>query len=981
MKELSEIQKYILTQFQLLPFSYFSAEELQVIFNMDDITVLHKVLSVLSKKRFIVKKNKKYSPKKNKSDIITEIEDKTLLEIQLYLNFLQGHINFDSNELLKYKEIFSSLAINYFKLFTCTWNKCEIQLLNDTLLFLFRTGQLKKANLLFREHQNIKVKNQEEFDFLLSYAKSLQLKNRAKFVDALNTLILNKHFIESCTKADNLTHFFLFFFYLLRTNARQSESMDLFNEALLKLEKMDASKVYFDRLLFGKANIYLDLNQPKKAIEILEEVIESQLGYLEKLHPYLAECYASLGTAYHFLGNSELAIQYSLTALEILDFNYDTPSNEKTSIHFTLASAYLTSENYGLAREEIEITIKATENLSPKYHPDNSIYRSVDILLSKWKYPDAVDSMKKEFKKVKKYFSSNHPIIGFFHNNLAMLYSESKKYEKSNQHLLKAYRINYNLYNKDTVNQAMLLSNMALNFESINQYDEALGLLKRAEKILIKHFGENHPDIAKLFQAYAQVYTQIFDNNKALFYLKKASTIIEYYNKEHPSLVAIYSNMALNYQNMDKYKKAKELVLKAYELYGAFYSGKVSFMEVRLLNTLASISRKINDGSVRGEYSLKAYNKLIEIWNELLIENELLSVAYITCDNLFYDNKLKESRKLTEQLESSVRYSFMLQIPIENKTLAAIYNSIAMNAAAENEISYAINYMFKAVHILHRIKKIPENYLGGYYASLVELLIRSEYHREQAIPYLQKLIKIEHNKFDSANPRVIVNYNRSLAAIYMHLKQIDKSIQYYQIALKLIIEEESLSNMQHTMYLEIGHAYTAKRLLTKAIDYNLRALHAFYQTSNKHVESEASIMMQIASSYFYNAQYKLSLVYGHEAEHKLEKKSDNLFAKVNAYSLLSSVYNDVGDKKMAKKYILKLNQNLKSPKIPTNSVFTWLHKYRYARQLASDKNFSRALDVSEKLIETMNSVDFFNDLYIDIANFIIELKEIINEYK
>jgi tetratricopeptide (TPR) repeat protein len=980
MNTLNQSQKYLLAQFQLLPFTEFSAEELQVILDQNNEKELYKDLAHLSKRRLIVKKNKKFSPNEDKVLIINQLDDLTRNQLAIFIDFIQQHLSFDSNNLFKRKKTFSYLAVNYFHLFKFEWTPIEIKLLNNTLLYFYRVGDINEANLLSKKIEKLLRSDNESYKFSISFVKTIQLKNKGKYIDALAKLEENREYINSCTNRQFITQFYLYYFVLLRLNARQNQSMQLYEQAQKQLIKLEASQLLLDRLEFGKANIFIDINEPEKAIELLISVIENQLNYLDKLHPYMAESYISLGNAYHFAGNNELAIQYSLTALEILDFNYDTPSYEKASIHYTLASAYLNNDNYGLARETIENAINIVTELSQKYHPDLSIYRSVDILLNKWNYADPIKSMQEEFRKTKKYFPKNHSVIGFFHNNLAMLYSEEKEYEKSNKNLLAAYQINFNLFKKDTVNQAMLLSNMALNNEALGQYDEALGLLRRAENILVSNLGKNHQDIAKLYQAYAQVYTQMEDANKALSYLKKASSIIEYYNKEHPTLVAIYTNMSINFQNVGKFKKAKELILKAYSLYGAFYSEKTSFMEVKLLNTLATIARKIKDGTPKGEYSLKAYNKLKNVWNELLIEDDMLTVAFTTCDNLFYDEKLQESGQLAENLMNALHYSEMLNIRLDDKVVAAVYNSIAMNAAADSEIAIAINYMFRAVHILEKMH-VTESHLYGYYSTLVELLNNSSYHKELAIPYIQKLLALERNKLDNGDPRIIVNFNRSLASIYVHLGKYDKAIRYYEHAVNQILAHEFLGHLQYTLYLEIAQVYMLNGMFDKSQDFNLKARHAYYLTTNRLAETEASISMQIANSYLNDSCYKEALEYAHSAEKLLSKSGSHILAKINSFSLLSGIYNDIGDKTKAQNYMNDAMENLKLSKVPENSVFFWMHNYRYARHLASNDNPIKALEICEKIIRSMNKVDYFNDLFIDINNFINEINENLSVFK
>ncbi len=972
MEELSQNELYLFTKFQLLPSNFFLAEDLIVILRISDEKEFYKNLHSLSKKKLILKKSKKYSSIKLNSSAIKYLNQNLQNEIQEYLSFLQSHIHFSSNHLIIHKAMFADMALNYFKLFNPEWNINETELLNDTILYLYRTGKYKKGDQTLKKYYS--DKKSETFTLIINQAKAVQLKHKAKYAESLALLKSTMPYLKKCSKTSIISQFYQYFFILLRLNARQSESMDYLQEGNQLLKEKEAAQIDYDRMLFGYANILIDLNEPEKSIEILQTVIENQLSYLDKLHLYLAESYSLLGVAYHYAGNTELAIQYSLTALEIFNFNYDTPSNEKASLHFTLASAYLTSENYGLAREEIEKAMEISTEINTSNHPDNSIYHSVAILLNKWMYEQPIKEMNSEFNKVKKFFPENHPIIGFFHNNMAMLYSDNKEYEKSNSHLLAAYQINYNVYQKDTINQAMLLSNMALNYEALEQIEEALSLLGRAEKILVSNLGKNHPDNAKLYQLFAQVYMSKEDYPKAITYLQKSSGIIEYYTKEHPGLVAIYTKMSVSYDSMNQTEKAYEYILKAYELFQAFFSNQASFMEIRLLNMLSALTRKLEKVKEKEVHSIIAFQKLREIWNELLFDEEMLTIAYTTCDNLLYDNKLDEARILSDMLEQSVSISRELSIEIDPKVIAALYNSIAMTAAADRELSFAINAMFRAVHILQRISNISDNYLSGYFARLVDLLTASAHHREMAIPYIKKLIEFEKNKYEEANQDIIINYYRALAGIYQYLKKFDKAVNYYSIALSVLNNSENNEKI-YNLYLEIASAYAGSGMFIKSNDYTLRALHTYFQSTNKNIQIEASIIIQLASGYFLAGNISKAIETGHKAEDILIHKTKNKFGLINLYNMLSGFYNDFGDREKANEYLVKARGIISSLKIPQNSYIQWISDFKLARHLAGKKELYKALQLSEKTIKNMMDVNLYNDLFAELSYFIRDLRD------
>jgi len=969
--------KYILelAKINCLPSGFYTSEILMELFNISDEVLFYEIFNYLSKNKCLKKENKKFSP------LEPEVYDKFKYdnienELNKYNFFLAEILDPDYKKPFKLRNLLAELAYNFVFKYKDILNDKIIITAHFLTRHLLITGKYEKAykiNRLIKQSLILKYNSDKDL-FIAAISNTDQLKYQAKFKEALQTIENAHQYIASCTNPKYIVKYYLLYFSVLRTNALQKKAMDLYNEAKITLNTLNADEYYLNRLNMGLASIYLDLDLANKAIELVPDLIEIQEKYTHKLHPYIAECNMIIGSANNFIGNFELCKEHNLLALEILEFNYSSPSQEKASIYYQLAAAFLAEQNYGLARENIQKAIKTAKECMPKNHPDHYFYQSLDIIVSRWNYPEAIKDMTLLFDKIKNYFPKNHPIIGFFHNNLAMLYSEKKDFEKSNFHLMEAYQINYNLYEKETVNQAFMLSNIALNYEFIERYEDAISLLDRAEKILVNQLGERHQDLAKIYEAHASVYSQTSKIDKAISYRLKSIKIIKYYTPEHPSLIPIMINIAHNYLVKNKLKEAKKYVEQALALNDAFFENK-NYTQVKIYNIYFKISQLNPNEKSDIELAQKAGNTLLELWSEFLVDDEFLTLSNETFQTLVDANLYNEANNLAQKIESALNVTEVLHMKISPKVTASTIKTLAQHSLNHGEYFKSIQLSKKILQILKQNNlDIPE-IMELYYPTIIESFLGSKFHKLQSINYIEDYIELEKNKTELSNPSKLLELYRILGNLYLAKNEKDKAIKVFSNALAIYSKSEEKNEMLSFVFTDIASLYLKEGNMQKAIEYQEKALNNFHFFQAKNPEQEDFFLLHLIRTYFLASKYKEAF----KAAHKMADKysnSNNTLVFNRIYLMLQNFYEDIGHKDKASEYLKKLFKSMEKAQIRT-IIFDFRNKIIKMKNLANNRRFSEARELGLKLLEETKKENFLS-LFEEVLNFLIELDTIDN---
>ena len=204
-----------------------------------------------------------------------------------------------------------------------------------------------------------------------------------------------------------------------------------------------------------------------------------------------------------------------------------TPNRHYALLYNYIAVMYLTQEDFVPAKRYIQRAYDANLAVEGKDGIDMSMILQVRYYISRYSedYQQAlVDA--KEFQRVMQlHYPPDHPNIGVMHNSLAIIY------------------------------------------ETLLRYDEALYHRQRAVDIQLKNYvhTSNGFSLGAAYQNLGQLYGYIHEPFLAQEYLRKGSRLLmETYGEEGLGMVNIWVDMAVHKTETGDYEDAERLLAKAY---------------------------------------------------------------------------------------------------------------------------------------------------------------------------------------------------------------------------------------------------------------------------------------------------------------------------------------------------------------------------------------------------------------------------------
>lgn len=399
------------------------------------------------------------------------------------------------------------------------------------------------------------------------------------------------------------------------------------NEKSLELLKKQKEENYIKRkfnleFLLSFSQTYLMMGNHSKAIEFCNDALIFMEKNFNESHPYLKQCYVSLGNLNFLQGFYDKAVNNFEFALNInkkifpadhesfIDLNYDlatvyskTDSNplqylkyfeeayelfQKNSyihktlkekkeqfslIHSSIGRVYYTMGKYDKA---VEFFQKAL-NLDKELFPDNDNLRLAELYLSLGtsfnclsNYESALKNCQESLKIAEKLLpETDEKIIeilfdlGDICNNLKKLEEGVGYYEK----IIKIYEKNKKLSNESKIFEVFLaLGNLHMSLGNIDQALKALLLAQQKYKNLYK--GDyNDPVILNILNSIAVVYTNSNNLEKAIkTYSESLEISKKHFNKEEKIIIDTTIGLAISYFNSEEYEKAAKSFKEALEL-------------------------------------------------------------------------------------------------------------------------------------------------------------------------------------------------------------------------------------------------------------------------------------------------------------------------------------------------------------------------------------------------------------------------------
>ena len=133
----------------------------------------------------------------------------------------------------------------------------------------------------------------------------------------------------------------------------------------------------------------------------------------------------------------------------------------------------------------------------------------------------------------------------------------------------------------------------------MGDFSEALQSYKKAEEILLPIFGEEHPDLAQVYQGISSVLEQKKEHAEGLIYSQKALAIMlkVYTNKPHINVAKSYSCVGMSYLRLDNFREALNNFKEAFLIMCKCFDKEHPSMS-ECIQSISYCITKLNDSAI-----------------------------------------------------------------------------------------------------------------------------------------------------------------------------------------------------------------------------------------------------------------------------------------------------------------------------------------------------------------------------------------------
>lgn len=260
--------------------------------------------------------------------------------------------------------------------------------------------------------------------------------------------------------------------------------------------------------------VYSNLRKLKIALFMYNKALEIRKRILDPMHPSIATTYNNIGTVYKDLAKYEEA---------------EKLLNESLMIQ---------TRNFGQIHKDIAVT----------YSNMGSLYNDQK------KFDKAIAMYQKSLDIELHLFGKNHCNIAMTYSNMGSIYFNDGKFYQA----LVMYQKSLEILEKgkhDTLDTAVLLTNIATVHLKTSQFDQALSESIKAIDIMKQFFGDTHLNLVGLYSIAAQCYEKLSYHDKALKMQEKLKNINFRYSRSYSSnkILKLTINYYIAFNNNSNY--------------------------------------------------------------------------------------------------------------------------------------------------------------------------------------------------------------------------------------------------------------------------------------------------------------------------------------------------------------------------------------------------------------------------------------------
>ena len=437
--------------------------------------------------------------------------------------------------------------------------------------------------------------------------------------------------------------------------------------------------------------------------------------------------------------------------------------------------------------------------------------KQVEYLSSQGKYIEAAKIQENLLKFIQQTYGPNSPSAATSLNNLALLYSYQRDYNKAESLYISALAIKERELGPDHPDTATVLNNLAELYDSQGAYAKAEPLYLRALAINEKALGPDHPSTALSLNNLANLYESqgVYAKAEPL-YLRALAINEKALGPDHPSTAASLHNLTLLYDSRGAYAKAEPLYLRALAI-------REKALGTDHPNTATSLNNIAGLYYRQGAYAKAEplYLRALAISEKLLGPDHPDTAASLNNLALMYDSQGDYSK--AEPL-------YLRALAIREKALGPDHHDTATSLNNIAGLYYRQGAYAKAEPLYLRALQIYEKALGPDHPSTATSinnlgeLYRSQGAYSKAEPLYLRALAIREKALGTDHPDTAQSLN-NLAALYDSQGAYAKAEPLFLRA--LAINEKALGP---------NHPDTARSLNNLALMYDSQGAYAKAET-------------------------------------------------------------------------------------------------------------------------------------------------------
>lgn len=537
---------------------------------------------------------------------------------------------------------------------------------------------------------------------------------------------------------------------------------DLSKQVEEQLQKAQAIKEQQEQLDQAKAVHAADQEELAKRCYSFYENFAAQ--HLNDTAAYYLELRASLDTTnvewqndagdfiQDYIADYENALNYYQRALRQAQIQYGQESEQAVTCYMNIGGIYYAVANYNKAMDYYNKALTINKNVLEE---------------------------------------RNTKLASSIYSNMANVYYCQENYNMAYEYMIKSQTFLEMINDKDP-NKAYILFNIGVYYQDVkNDFEKAMQCYTGALAIITEYYGENHPDVAMIYNALGGLYEIQREYNKALEYqIIALENRILYYGENHPSVAISYGSISTLYFDLKNYSQALEYAQKQLVIHQKVFGDQN-------LKTAKSY-RSIGINYYRlGEYStaIEYYEKANTIYERFYDDNHS-DIAYIYYDLGSVCYEMGDYEKALEYHEKALSI-FKQAYGDNNIKTSYSYFFIGSIYNKTGDCEKALEYFKKGMDINEKIyDKDNIGVVDGYYDIGKALRCLGKY--TEAIEYHIKALNGRLEIYGEVNPDVASSYYQ-LGSIYLDMCDYEKAVYYFE---KAVAIDEAILGPEHQYTLE-----------------------------------------------------------------------------------------------------------------------------------------------------------------------------------